>query len=51
MAYWICERCKCFIPAKGEHKINKKCKCGGSLVWHEKYPKTVWKNRATITRR
>ncbi len=38
MAYWICERCKLFIPAAGQHKINKKCKCGGTLQWHEKIP-------------
>ncbi len=38
MAYWICERCKLFIPASGRYKINKKCKCGGTLQWHEKIP-------------
>lgn len=38
MAYWICERCKIFIPATSEHKINKKCKCGGQLQWYEKIP-------------
>ncbi len=38
MAYWICEKCKLYIPAQSQHKINKKCKCGGKLLWHEKMP-------------
>lgn len=38
MAYWICEKCKLYIPAASRHKINRKCKCGGQLQWHEKKP-------------
>lgn len=41
MAYWICEKCKLYFPAKSEHKINMKCKCGGKLQWHEKIPQNV----------
>lgn len=36
MAYWICEKCKLHIPAKGTNKINMRCNCGGKLIWHEK---------------
>lgn len=36
MAYWICEKCKLYYPAKNQHKINKKCKCGGKLNYHQK---------------
>ncbi len=38
MAYWICEKCKLHIPTTSRHKINKKCKCGGQLIWHDKLP-------------
>lgn len=43
MAYWICEKCKLYIPATSRHKINKKCKCGGNLQWHEKIPQNSLK--------
>lgn len=38
MAYWICEKCKLYYPARNQHKINKKCKCGGTLQYYEKIP-------------
>ena len=38
MPYWICEKCKLYIPARSQYKINKRCKCGGKLVWHDKIP-------------
>jgi superfamily II DNA helicase RecQ len=38
MPYWICRKCKLYIPATSHHKINKKCKCGGQLLWHDKIP-------------
>jgi hypothetical protein len=38
MAYWICDKCKLYTPARNEHKINMKCNCGGKLTYHEKIP-------------
>lgn len=38
MPYWICEKCKLHLPTSSQHKINKRCKCGGRLVWYEKIP-------------
>lgn len=37
MAYWICEKCKLYYPARNEnHIINLNCKCGGKLNYHDK---------------
>lgn len=38
MPYWICEKCKLYMPTRSQYKINKKCKCGGNLLWREKIP-------------
>ncbi|MCE5214856.1 MAG: hypothetical protein LLF83_09080 [Methanobacterium sp.] len=38
MAYWICDKCKLYFPARNEDKVNMRCKCGGKLTYHEKIP-------------
>lgn len=50
MAYWICEKCKLYYPARNEHKINLKCKCGGKLTWYEKIPQYSSEESDTIHR-
>lgn len=39
MAYWICRKCKLYQNINGKtYKINRTCKCGGILEYHDKLP-------------